>query len=239
MWNQQPYHQQLEAVKQSLFVRTMNYTALWTVLYGIFVTILIGTGLDVVFANPVVSLLLIGGVILGGLLIRNPFTTPKALLYGYGVYTSFALAAISSFLIHYVAYKNVNILIAALVTTFLLGGAIIYAARSVRISADKAQTITKFLLIVGIAAFIASILNVFIFKSGIFGIIITAVFLVWSIATLFITINQLDNIESLVGDNPEDLDRLAIWFSVDVFILLYNIFITILQLLLAFTSDNE
>jgi len=217
----------------------MNYTALWTVLYGIFVTILIGTGLDRVFANPIISLILIGGVMLGGFLIRDPLSASKGLLYGYGVYTSFALAAISSFLIHFVAYTNVNLLFAALVTTFLLGGAIIFAARSVRISVDKAQAITKFLLIVGIAAFIASVLNVFIFKSGIFGIVITAVFLVWSVAALFITINQIDNIEAMVGDNPEVLDRLALWFSVDVFILLYNIFITILQLLLSFTSDNE
>jgi FtsH-binding integral membrane protein len=217
----------------------MNYTALWTVLYGIFVTILIGTGLDRVFVNPVISLILIGGVMLGGFLIRDPISASKGLLYGYAVYTSFALAAISSFLIHFVAYKNVGILIAALVTTFLLGGAIVFAARTVQISMDKAQAITKFLLIVGIAAFIASILNVFIFKSGIFGIVITAVFLVWSVAALFITLSQIDNIEMMAGDNPELLDRLALWFSVDVFILLYNIFITILQLLLAFSSDND
>lgn len=239
MWNQGPYQNAAAAVKQSLFVRTMNYTALWTVLYGIFVTILIGTGLDRVFANPIISLLLIGGVMVGGFLIRDPLQASKGLLYGYGAYTSFALAAVSSLLIHYAAYTNFGILVAALVTTFLLGGAIVFAARTVQISMDKAQAITKFLLIVGIAAFIASILNVFIFKSGIFGIVITAVFLVWSVAALFITLNQIDNIEAIVGDNPEVLDRLAVWFSVDVFILLYNIFITILQLLLAFTSDNE
>jgi hypothetical protein len=237
MWNREEF--QAAAVKQSLFVRTMNYTALWTVLYGLFVAVLVGTGLDRVFANPVISLLLILGVTFGGLLIRDPLQASKGLLYGYGAFTSFALAAVSSLLIHYVAYYKMGVLIAALTTTFILGGATIFAARSVQIAADKAQAVTKFLIIVGFAAFIASILNVFIFKSGLFGIIITAVFLVWSVAALFITVNQLDAIEGLAGGNPEALDRLAVWFSVDVFVLLYNIFITILQLLLAFTSDND
>jgi FtsH-binding integral membrane protein len=217
----------------------MNYTALWTVLYGIFVAVLIGTKLDVVFANPVISLLLVGGVMLGSFLIRDPIRTSKGLLFGYGAFTSFALAAISSFLIHITGNVNIQILISALVTTFLIGGAVIFAARSVQISMDKAAAVSKFLLIVGIAAFIAAILNLFIFKLKIIGLIITAVFLVWSIAALFITISQMDNIEGLVGEDTEILDRLALWFSVDVFILLYNIFITILQLLLAFTSDND
>ncbi len=217
----------------------MNYTALWTVLYGIFVTVLIGTGLDTLFTNPIISLLFIGGVMLGGFLIRDPFQASKGLLYGYAAYTSFALAAVSSFLIHFAAYTNFGALLSALITTFLLGGAIVYASKTVKLSVDKAQTVTKFLLIVGIAAFVASILNVFIFKSGVFGIIITAVFLVWSVAALFITLSQMDNIEAMVGDNPEALDRLAVWLSVDVFILLYNIFITLLQLFLSFTSNEE
>jgi uncharacterized membrane protein len=60
MWNQfnNPQPGVVAQVKQSLFVRTMNYTALWTVLYGLFVAFMVGTGLDRFFGNPVVSLIL-------------------------------------------------------------------------------------------------------------------------------------------------------------------------------------
>jgi|GEM_PF-2155444 len=238
MWNQYPQEQVAAQVKQSLFVRTMNYTALWTVLYGIFVALLIGTGLDRVFGNPIVSLVLVLMVMGASFLIRDPINASKAALAAYGVFTSFALAAVSSLLIHYVAYYKSSILIAALVTTFLISGATILAARTVKISEDKSQAIVKFLIIVGIAAFIASIVNLFL-KSGIFGLIIAVIFLLWSVAALFLTINQLDQIEALVGDNPEILDKLALWESVGVFIMFYNIFISILEILLSLMGSNE
>jgi FtsH-binding integral membrane protein len=238
MWNQYPQEQVAAQVKQSLFVRTMNYTALWTVLYGIFVALLIGTGLDRVFGNPIVSLILVFMVMGASFFIRDPINASKAALAAYGVFTSFALAAVSSLLIHYVAYYKSSILIAALVTTFLISGATILAARTVKISEDKSQAIVKFLIIVGIAAFIASIVNLFL-KSGIFGLIIAIIFLIWSVAALFITINQLDQIEALVGDNPEILDKLALWESVGVFIMFYNIFISLLEILLSLTGSNE
>ncbi len=238
MWNQYPQEQVAAQVKQSLFVRTMNYTALWTVLYGIFVALLIGTGLDRVFGNPIVSLILVLMVMGASFLIRDPINASKAALAAYGVFTSFALAAVSSLLIHYVAYYKSSILIAALVTTFLISGATILAARTVKISEDKSQAIVKFLIIVGIAAFIASIVNLFL-KSGIFGLIIAIIFLIWSVAALFITINQLDQIEALVGDNPEILDKLALWESVGVFIMFYNIFISLLEILLSLMGSNE
>ena len=237
MWNQNP-QQVAAAVKQSLFVRTMNYTALWTVLYGLFVALLIGTGLDRVFGNPVISVILALAVMGGSFLIRDPLQASKGLLYGYGVFTSFALAAISSLLIHYVAYYKSGILLSALVTTFLIGGATVFAARSVNISADKAQAAVKFLVIVGIAAFVASIINLFL-KSGILGLIIAIVFLVWSVAALFLTLNQLDAIEEMVGNDPEILDRIALWESVGVFILFYNIFISILEILLSLFGNEE
>ena len=238
MWNQYPQEQVAAQVKQSLFVRTMNYTALWTVLYGIFVALLIGTGLDRVFGNPIVSLILVLMVMGASFFIRDPINASKAALAAYGVFTSFALAAVSSLLIHYVAYYKSSILIAALVTTFLISGATILAARTVKISEDKSQAIVKFLIIVGIAAFIASIVNLFL-KSGIFGLIIAIIFLIWSVAALFITINQLDQIEALVGDNPEILDKLALWESVGVFIMFYNIFISLLEILLSLMGSNE
>jgi FtsH-binding integral membrane protein len=238
MWNQYPQEQVAAQVKQSLFVRTMNYTALWTVLYGIFVALLIGTGLDRVFGNPIVSLVLVLMVMGASFFIRDPINASKAALAAYGAFTSFALAAVSSLLIHYVAYYKSSILIAALVTTFLISGATIFAARTVKISEDKSQAIVKFLIIVGIAAFIASIVNLFL-KSGIFGLIIAVIFLIWSVAALFITINQLDEIEALVGDNPEVLDKLALWESVSVFIMFYNIFISILEILLSLMGNNE
>ncbi|MEO2153492.1 MAG: Bax inhibitor-1 family protein [Aquificota bacterium] len=238
MWNQYPQEQVAAQVKQSLFVRTMNYTALWTVLYGIFVALLIGTGLDRVFGNPIVSLVLVLMVMGASFFIRDPINASKAALAAYGVFTSFALAAVSSLLIHYVAYYKSSILIAALVTTFLISGATILAARTVKISEDKSQAIVKFLIIVGIAAFIASIVNLFL-KSGIFGLIIAVIFLLWSVAALFLTINQLDQIEALVGDNPEILDKLALWESVGVFIMFYNIFISILEILLSLMGSNE
>ncbi|NPA13566.1 MAG: hypothetical protein GXN97_00020 [Aquificae bacterium] len=238
MWNQYPQEQVAAQVKQSLFVRTMNYTALWTVLYGIFVALLIGTGLDRVFGNPIVSLILVFMVMGASFFIRDPINASKAALAAYGVFTSFALAAVSSLLIHYVAYYKSSILIAALVTTFLISGATILAARTVKISEDKSQAIVKFLIIVGIAAFIASIVNLFL-KSGIFGLIIAIIFLIWSVAALFITINQLDQIEALVGDNPEILDKLALWESVGVFIMFYNIFISLLEILLSLMGSNE
>ena len=237
MWNQNP-QQVAAAVKQSLFVRTMNYTALWTVLYGLFVALLIGTGLDRVFGNPVISVILALAVMGGSFLIRDPLQASKGLLYGYGVFTSFALAAISSLLIHYVAYYKSGILLSALVTTFLIGGATVFAARSVNISADKAQAAVKFLVIVGIAAFVASIINLFL-KSGILGLIIAIVFLVWSVAALFLTLNQLDAIEEMVGNDPEILDRIALWESVGVFILFYDIFISILEILLSLFGNEE
>jgi len=237
MWNQNP-QQVAAAVKQSLFVRTMNYTALWTVLYGLFVAFLIGTGLDRVFGNPVISVILALMVMGGSFLIRDPLNASKGLLYAYGVFTSFALAAISSLLIHYVAYYKMSILLGALVTTFLIGGATVFAARTVNISEDKAQAVVKFLIIVGIAAFVASIVNLFL-KSGILGLIIAVVFLVWAVAALFITLNQLDAIEQMVGDNPEVLDRIALWESVGVFILFYDIFISLLEILLSLLGENE
>ncbi len=237
MWNQNP-QQVAAAVKQSLFVRTMNYTALWTVLYGLFVALLVGTGLDRVFANPVISIILALAVMGGGFLVRDPLQASKGLLIGYGVFTSFALAAISAFFIHLVAYYNSGILIGALVTTFLIGGATVYAARTVNISQDKAQAVVKFLIIVGLAAFVASIVNIFL-KSGILGLIIAIVFLVWSVAALFITLNQLDQIEQMVGDNPEVLDRIALWESVSVFILFYDIFISLLEILLSLLGNEE
>ena len=237
MWNQNP-QQVAAAVKQSLFVRTMNYTALWTVLYGLFVALLIGTGLDRVFGNPVISVILVLAVMGGSFLIRDPLQASKGLLYGYGVFTSFALAAISSLLIHYVAYYKSGILLSALVTTFLIGGATVFAARSVNISADKAQAAVKFLIIVGIAAFVASIINLFL-KSGILGLIIAIVFLVWSVAALFLTLNQLDTIEEMVGNDPEILDRIALWESVGVFILFYDIFISLLEILLSLFGNEE
>jgi FtsH-binding integral membrane protein len=237
MWNQNP-QQIAAAVKQSLFVRTMNYTALWTVLYGLFVAFLIGTNLDRVFANPIISVVLALMVMGGSFLVRDPLNASKGLLYAYGAFTSFALAAISAFLIHFVAYYKMSILIGALVTTFLIGGATVFAARTVNISQDKAQAIVKFLIIVGIAAFIASIVNIFL-KSGIFGLIIAIVFLVWSVAALFITLNQLDQIEAMVGDNPEILDRIALWESVGVFILFYDIFISLLEILLSLFGNSE
>ena len=237
MWNQNP-QQVAAAVKQSLFVRTMNYTALWTVLYGLFMAFLIGTGLDRVFGNPVISVILALMVMGGSFLIRDPLNASKGLLYAYGVFTSFALAAISSLLIHYVAYYKMSILLGALVTTFLIGGATVFAARTVNISEDKAQAVVKFLIIVGIAAFVASIVNLFL-KSGILGLIIAVVFLVWAVAALFITLNQLDAIEQMVGDNPEVLDRIALWESVGVFILFYDIFISLLEILLSLLGENE
>ena len=237
MWNQNP-QQVAEAVKQSLFVRTMNYTALWTVLYGLFVAFLIGTGLDRVFANPIISLILVFMVIGGSFLIRDPLQASKGLLIAYGVFTSFALAAISSFFIHFVAATHSGILIGALITTFLIGGATVLAARTVNISQDKAQAIVKFLIIVGIAAFIASIVNIFL-KSGVLGLIIAIVFLIWSVAALFITLNQLDQIEQLVGNDPELLDKIALWESVSVFILFYDIFISLLEILLSLFGSNE
>jgi len=237
MWNQNP-QQVAAAVKQSLFVRTMNYTALWTVLYGLFVAFLIGTGLDRLFGNPVISVILALMVMGGSFLIRDPLNASKGLLYAYGVFTSFALAAISSLLIHYVAYYKMSILLGALVTTFLIGGATVFAARTVNISEDKAQAVVKFLIIVGIAAFVASIINLFL-KSGILGLIIAVVFLVWAVAALFITLNQLDAIEQMVGDNPEVLDRIALWESVGVFILFYDIFISLLEILLSLLGENQ
>jgi hypothetical protein len=227
------------AEKQSLFVRTMNYTALWTVLYGIFIALLIGTGLDKVFGNPIVSMILVLMVIGGSFLIRNPLETSKTALYLYGGFTSFALAGISSLLIHYVAYYHSGILLSALVTTFLIAGATIFAGRQVRISQDKAQSIVKFLIIVGFATFIASILNVFFFKSGIFGLIISIVFLLWSVASLFMVINQLDQLEEMLGGDIEILDKIAVWESVSVFILFYDIFISILDILLALFGNSE
>lgn len=216
----------------------MNYTALWTVLYGLFVAFLIGTGLDRLFANPIISVVLALAVMGGGFLLRNPLEASKGLLYAYGAFTSFALAAISAFFIHLVAYYKSGILMGALVTTFLIGGATVYAARSVNISQDKAQAIVKFLIIVGIAAFVASIVNLFL-KSGVFGLIISIVFLVWAVAALFITINQLDQIEQMVGNDPEILDRIALWESVGVFIFFYDIFISLLHILLSLFGGNE
>lgn len=216
----------------------MNYTALWTVLYGLFVAFLIGTGLDRLFANPIISVVLALAVMGGGFLLRNPLEASKGLLYAYGAFTSFALAAISAFFIHLVAYYKSGILMGALVTTFLIGGATVYAARSVNISQDKAQAIVKFLIIVGIAAFVASIVNLFL-KSGVFGLIISIVFLVWAVAALFITINQLDQIEQMVGNDPEVLDRIALWESVGVFIFFYDIFISLLHILLSLFGGNE
>ena len=216
----------------------MNYTALWTVLYGLFVAFLIGTGLDRFFANPIISVVLALAVMGGGFLLRNPLEASKGLLYAYGAFTSFALAAISAFFIHLVAYYKSGILMGALVTTFLIGGATVYAARSVNISQDKAQAIVKFLIIVGIAAFVASIVNLFL-KSGVFGLIISIVFLVWAVAALFITINQLDQIEQMVGNDPELLDRIALWESVGVFIFFYDIFISLLHILLSLFGGNE
>ncbi len=238
MWNQTPNYA-AEAVKQSLFVRTMNYTALWTVLYGIFVALLIGTGLDRLFANPVISIVLALAVMGAGFFIRDPLNTSKGLLYGYGAFTSFALAAISAFFIHFVAYYHQGILLSALATTFIIGAGTVLAARSVNISQDKAQAAVKFLIIVGIAAFVASLLNLIFFKSGVFGLIIAVIFLVWSVAALFLTLNQLDQIEAYVGDNPEILDRIAVWESVGVFILFYNIFISLLEILLSLFGNNE
>jgi FtsH-binding integral membrane protein len=237
MWNQNPQNV-AAAVKQSLFVRTMNYTALWTVLYGLFVALLIGTGLDRVFANPVISLILAFMVIGGSFLVRDPVSASKGILYAYGAFTSFALAAISAFFIHWVAYYHASILLGALITTFLIGGATVLAARSVNISQDKAQAVVKFLVIVGLAAFIASIVNLFL-KSGMVGLIIAIVFLVWSVAALFITLNQLDQIEAIVGDNPEILDKIAVWESISVFILFYDIFISLLEILLSLLGNSE
>ena len=236
MWNPNP--QAAEVVKQSLFVRTMNYTALWTVLYGLFVAVFIGTGLDKVFANPVLSIILVLLVMGGGFLIRNPLEAPKGLLYAYGAFTSFALAAISSFFIHLVGHYHGNILLGALVTTFLISGATFYAARTVNIAQDKAQAIVKFLIIVGLAAFVASIINLFL-KSSVVGLIIAIVFLVWAVAALFITINQLDQLEQMVGSDPEAIDRIAIWESVAVFVFLYDIFISLLEILLALFGNEE
>ena len=236
MWNQNP--QSAAVVKQSLFVKTMNYTALWTVLYGLFVAVFIGTGLDRVFANPILSLVLVLLVVGGSFLIRNPLEASKGILYAYGAFTSFSLAAISSFFIHFVGYYHGNILIGALVTTFLVSGATIFASRTVNISQDKAQAVVKFLIIVGLAAFIASIVNLFL-KSSIVGLIIAIVFLIWSVAALFITINQLDQIEQMVGYNPEILDRIAIWESVSIFVYFYDIFISLLEILLALFGNEE
>ena len=216
-----------------------NYTVFWTVLYGIFTAFLIGTGLDRIFANPVISIILVLAVMGGSFLLRDPLNASKGLLYAYGAFTSFALSAISSLFIHYVAYYNQGVLLSALVTTFLIGGATVFAARNVNLSADKAQAITKFLIIVGLAAFIASLLNLIFFKSGTFGLIIAGIFLVWAIAALFITLNQLDQIEALIGDNPEILDRIAVWESVSVFILFYDIFISLLQILLSIFGNEE
>ena len=238
MWNQNPNYVE-QAVKQSLFVRTMNYTALWTVLYGLFVAFLIGTNLDRVFANPVISVVLALAVMGGSFLVRDPLNASKGLLIGYGAFTSFALAGISSFFIHLVALTHHGILLSALVTTFIIGGATVYAAKSVNISLDKSMAITKFLIIVGIAAFVASLLNIFFFKSSVVGLIIAAIFLIWSVAALFITINQLDQIEAMVGDNPEALDRIALWESVGVFILFYDIFISLLEILLSLLGNEE
>jgi len=238
MWNQNPNYVE-QAVKQSLFVRTMNYTALWTVLYGLFVAFLIGTNLDRVFANPVISVVLALAVMGGSFLVRDPLNASKGLLIGYGAFTSFALAGISSFFIHLVALIHHGILLSALVTTFIIGGATVYAAKSVNISLDKSMAITKFLIIVGIAAFVASLLNIFFFKSSVVGLIIAAIFLIWSVAALFITLNQLDQIEAMVGDNPEALDRIALWESVGVFILFYDIFISLLEILLSLFGNNE
>ena len=238
MWNQNPNYVE-QAVKQSLFVRTMNYTALWTVLYGLFVAFLIGTNLDRVFANPVISVVLALAVMGGSFLVRDPLNASKGLLIGYGAFTSFALAGISSFFIHLVALTHHGILLSALVTTFIIGGATVYAAKSVNISLDKSMAITKFLIIVGIAAFVASLLNIFFFKSSVVGLIIAAIFLIWSVAALFITINQLDQIEAMVGDNPEALDRIALWESVGVFILFYDIFISLLEILLSLFGNSE
>ena len=238
MWNQNPNYVE-QAVKQSLFVRTMNYTALWTVLYGIFVALLVGTGLDRVFANPVISVILALAVMGGSFLLRDPLNASKGLLYAYGAFTSFALAAISSFFIHYVAVTHQGILLSALATTFIIGAATVFAARSINIGIDKAQAITKFLIIVGLAAFVASLLNLIFFKSGVFGLIIAIIFLVWSVGALFITVNQLDQIEAMVGDNPEILDRIAVWESVGVFILFYDIFISLLQILLSLFGNEE
>jgi FtsH-binding integral membrane protein len=216
----------------------MNYTALWTVLYGLLVAFFIGTGLDRIFANPIISLILVFMVMGASFLIRDPLSASKGLLYAYGAFTSFALAAISSFFIHFVGYYHSGILLSALVTTFLIGGATVLAARSVNISQDKAQAAVKFLIIVGIAAFVASLINLFL-KSGILGLIIAVIFLLWSVAALFITLNQLDEIEALVGENPELLDRIALWESVGVFILFYNIFISLLEILLSLFGGNE
>jgi FtsH-binding integral membrane protein len=240
MWNQfnNPQPGAVAQVRQSLFVRTMNYTALWTVLYGLFVAFMVGTGLDRFFGNPVVSLILALMVVGGSFLLRNPLEASKGMLYAYGGFTSFALAAISSLFLHYVAYYHSGILISALATTFIMGAATVFAARSVNISQDKAMAITKFLIIVGIAAFVASIINLFL-KSGVFGLIIAIVFLVWSVAALFITVNQLDQIEAMVGDNPEVLDRIALWESVGVFILFYDIFISLLEILLSLFGNEE
>ena len=236
MWNVNP--QSAAAVKQSLFVRTMNYTALWTVLYGLFVALFIGTGLDRVFANPVLSLVLILLVMGGSFLIRNPLEASKGLLYAYGGFTSFALAAISSFFIHLVGYYHGNLLIGALVTTFLVSGATFYAARTVNISQEKSQAIVKFLIIVGLAAFVASLINLFL-KSSVVGLIIAVVFLVWAVAALFITVNQLDQLEQMVGSDPEALDRIAIWESVAIFVFLYDIFISLLEILLSIFGNEE
>jgi len=238
MWNQNPNYVE-QAVKQSLFVRTMNYTALWTVLYGLFVAFLIGTNLDRVFANPVISVVLALAVMGGSFLVRDPLNASKGLLIGYGAFTSFALAGISSFFIHLVALTHHGILLSALVTTFIIGGATVYAAKSVNILLDKSMAITKFLIIVGIAAFVASLLNILFFKSSVVGLIIAAIFLIWSVAALFITLNQLDQIEAMVGDNPEALDRIALWESVGVFILFYDIFISLLEILLSLFGNSE
>ena len=51
--------------------------------------------------------------------------------------------------------------------------------------------------------------------------------------------NQLDQIEALVGENPELLDRIALWESVGVFILFYNIFISLLEIFLSLFSSEE
>ncbi|RTZ61070.1 MAG: hypothetical protein DSZ31_00880 [Gammaproteobacteria bacterium] len=239
MWNQNPWQGQVaQEVKQSLFVRTMNYTALWTVLYGLLVAFFIGSGLDRVFANPIISLILVFMVMGGSFLIRDPLTASKGILYGYAAFTSFALAAISSFFIHLVGYYHSGILLGALVTTFLIGGATVFAARSVNISQDKAQAVVKFLIIVGVAAFIASLVNLFL-KSGILGLIIAIVFLVWSVAALFITLNQLEELEAFLGSNPEAMDRIALWESVGVFILFYDIFISLLEILLSLLGNSE
>ena len=81
-------------------------------------------------------------------------------------------------------------------------------------------------------------MNIFL-KSGVLGLIIAIVFLIWSVAALFITLNQLDQIEQLVGNDPELLDKIALWESVSVFILFYDIFISLLEILLSLFGSNE